>query len=29
GNWGHRQLELDEMEVMVTARKAVNDTQQD
>lgn len=24
GNWGHRQLELDEMEVMIIARKAVN-----
>jgi len=29
GNWGHRQLELDEMEVMIIARKAVNDTQRD
>jgi len=27
GNWGRRQLELDEMEVMITARKGANDTQ--
>ena len=27
GNWGHRQLELDEMEVMIIARKGANDTQ--
>lgn len=27
GNWGHRQLELDEMEVMIVARKAANDPQ--
>jgi len=27
GNWGHRQLELDEIEVMIIARKGVNDTQ--
>ncbi len=26
GNWGHRQLELDEMEVMIIARKGANDT---
>jgi len=27
GNWGHRQLELDEMEVMIIVRKGANDTQ--
>jgi len=27
GNWGHRQLELDEMEVMIIARKVANDAQ--
>ena len=27
GNWGHRRLELDEMEMMVVARKGANDTQ--
>jgi len=27
GTWGHRQLELDEMEVMIIARKGANDTQ--
>lgn len=27
GKWGHRQLELDEMEVMIIARKVANDAQ--
>ncbi len=27
GNWGRRQLELDEMEVLIIARKGANDTQ--
>ena len=27
GNWGHRQLELDEMEVMIIASKVANDAQ--